>query len=175
MSDDEGDYADDVADDAEGDDFAEADDIDLDDIEEEAEVEEDAELEGDDEVDESEAEDNSTADTARPTARLRVDPILQTCNSSIIVTVVPDNERITSNVLQLPEAARVIAVRAAQIAKYPTVFVDIGGETDCVALARKELLLRRCPLILRRILRCTAKEMIIEKWAVREMTLPDDI
>lgn len=89
------------------------------------------------------------------------------------VIVVPDDERLSSNVMTLAEVTRAIALRAQQIATNPYIYTDAGDLDDAVSIARKELFDRRSPLVLeRRMGRTPAGESIIEMWAVREMSYP---
>ena len=63
----------------------------------------------------------------------------------------PPEEHVTSDVLQLTEAAGLLAVRAKQIADTGKVFLaETAGLHDPVELARAELLARRCPLAVER-------------------------
>jgi DNA-directed RNA polymerase subunit K/omega len=105
--------------------------------------------------------------------RQKADPILRKSNKAHYVQIVPPQERVTDNRLHKSEAARVIAMRAQQIAKFGTCFTEGGGLHDAVALAFKELYDRRCPLVLRRVVgRGADGAQIVEEWNVREMTLP---
>jgi DNA-directed RNA polymerase subunit K/omega len=131
-----------------------------------------------DEGDEAEAEGlddeppEPAAQKARP-ERARVDPMLRASNKPRYVQVVAPEDRVTDNRLHKSEAALVIAMRAQQIAKHATVFTDGGPLHDPAELAFKELLDRRCPLVLRRLIgHSPAGEQVVEEWVVREMTLP---
>ncbi len=87
--------------------------------------------------------------------------------------IVPPEERITSNRMTLAEATRAIALRAEQIATYPSPYVEIGDLTDPADIAKKELFARRSPLRLYRdVGRTAAGERITEVWAVRLMAYP---
>jgi DNA-directed RNA polymerase subunit K/omega len=103
----------------------------------------------------------------------KVDPIVKLSNSHRAIIIVPDGDRITSNILQKSEAARIIAIRAKQIESSPVVFVEATGISDSVERAKKELYARQCPLRLRRVVgRGSAGEVICEDWNTREMVLP---
>lgn len=105
--------------------------------------------------------------------RQKVDPLLRLSNKPRAVIVVPADERETDNNLHKTEAAYVISMRSQQIARYSKCFTEGGGLHDPVALAFKELLDRKCPLILRRTVGTgPSGELIVEEWAVREMSLP---
>ena len=109
---------------------------------------------------------------ARPD-RVKVDPLLRMSNKPRTVRLVAPDERRTSNWLQRPEAAYIIAMRARQIADGSTCFVDGDGLHDPVALAFKELLARRTPFALRRVVGSgPGGELIVEEWPVREMAIP---
>ena len=76
------------------------------------------------------------------------------------VVVLPSSEgqaidkskRITTRFLTKYERARVLGSRALQISMNAPVMVDIGGETDPLQIARKELLEKKIPMIIRRYL-----------------------
>lgn len=109
--------------------------------------------------------------TARP-SNPKGDSLLKISNSHRKVIIVPDDERITSNILQKPEAVHVISMRAKQIETFPTSFVDSTGIHDSVERAKKELMSRACPLRLRReVGRGPSGESICEEWIIREMTI----
>jgi hypothetical protein len=89
------------------------------------------------------------------------------------IFVVPDDDRITSNCMTLAEATRAVAIRAEHLARYPYVFSEVVGVDQAKDLALAELLSRRSPLVLRRVVgRTLAGERIIERWRVREMAYP---
>jgi hypothetical protein len=87
--------------------------------------------------------------------------------------IVAPEERITSNRMTLAEITRAIALRAEQIATYPSPYIEIGDLSDPAAIAKAELFARRSPLLLYRdIGRTCAGERITEVWPVRLMTYP---
>lgn len=65
---------------------------------------------------------------------------------------VDKSKRITTRFLTKYERARVLGTRALQISMNAPVMVDIGGETDPLQIARKELLEKKIPMIIRRYL-----------------------
>ncbi len=65
---------------------------------------------------------------------------------------VDKSKRITSRFLTKYEKARVLGTRALQISMNAPVMVDIGGETDPLMIARKELAEKKIPMIIRRYL-----------------------
>lgn len=67
-----------------------------------------------------------------------------------IIVVAPEHRR-TSNVLSLFEMTEIVSIRSTQIAHHSTTMLDdIAGLTDPIAIAKRELMMRRCPLVLRR-------------------------
>ena len=62
------------------------------------------------------------------------------------------NERITTKYMTKYERAPVLGTRALQISMNAPVMVDIGGETDPLKIAMKELRERKIPMIIRRYL-----------------------
>ena len=67
-----------------------------------------------------------------------------------MLNVVAPGDRRTTNRISRAEMARIIAVRAKAIEDGAPVFVDVTDLTDPIAMATRELMLRRCPLTLRR-------------------------
>lgn len=62
------------------------------------------------------------------------------------------SKRITTRFLTKYERARVLGTRALQISMNAPVMVDIGNETDPLQIARKELMEKKIPMIIRRYL-----------------------
>jgi len=105
--------------------------------------------------------------------KARVNEIIRGSNRSLQTHVVKPDERVTDNRLHKSEAARIIAMRAEQIAQNATMFTDATGLHDPVMIAYQELLDLRCPLILRRRVGTTPSgDPIVEEWNTREMVLP---
>ena len=92
------------------------------------------------------------------------------------IIIIPDEERVTTNVLQRAEAARLISIRAKQISEYSTNYLvnpQKGQLYDPQEIAKRELFERRIPLLLRRhVGRTPDGDIIVEQWNPREMTLP---
>ncbi|CAN10417.1 RNA polymerase subunit 6 [African swine fever virus OURT 88/3] len=92
--------------------------------------------------------------------------------SSQTLVIIPDNERITSNVLTTSEATRLVAVRAQQLA--------INGSTmlkkkysSPIDIAKQELFNRKIPLLVMRCIKVTPEgQKIVEIWNPREMGIP---
>jgi DNA-directed RNA polymerase subunit K/omega len=89
-----------------------------------------------------------------------------------IITVVPDDERVTSNIIQRPEMTEAIGIRASQIEQGSAPLTDVEGYTDFIAMAKKEFVDRRNPLIIERALYDSPIRATVEHWRVREMTFP---
>lgn len=66
-----------------------------------------------------------------------------------IVVIKPEN-RLSSDIFNENEISEALSIRIDQITKGSIVFVDVNGLTDAVNMAKKELVERRLPLILRR-------------------------
>lgn len=90
------------------------------------------------------------------------------------IIIVPDSERITSDVIQKQEIVEAIGVRASQIEEGSPVFTDVTGLTDPISMSWKEFKDRKSPLILERIVAEYPAEFTyhVEHWKVREMALP---
>jgi DNA-directed RNA polymerase I, II, and III subunit RPABC2 len=65
------------------------------------------------------------------------------------------------------ERARVLGTRALQISLNAPVMVEIGGETDALKIAMKELRERKIPMIIRRYL----PDNSFEDWSLDELTV----
>jgi hypothetical protein len=88
-----------------------------------------------------------------------------------INTVVPPNERITSDIMTLAEFSEVRGIRAKEISMTQIVFTDTGGLTNPRAIATKELYDRKCPLEIIRHISATE----VEVWSCNEMGFPADL
>ncbi len=95
--------------------------------------------------------------------------------------IVPDSERKTSDMMSRFEMTNAVTIRASQIERFNNPLVDTAGMTDPVKMAKKELMNRRCPLIIRRKVGTIEKstpegiilEVYYELWRVNEMKFPD--
>jgi len=74
--------------------------------------------------------------------------------------------RVTTRFITKFEKARVLGVRATQISMGAPVMIDLTNETDPLEIALKEMLERKSPLIIRRILPGGKK---YEDWKVNEL------
>lgn len=79
-------------------------------------------------------------------------------------------DRITSEVMTKFEYAEIVSIRAKQIENGGDSYTDIGDLTDPIAIAKKEILDKRCPLDIRRMI----TDRIAERWHVNEMVVPFD-
>jgi hypothetical protein len=133
-----------------------------------------------DEESESESvftEEDVMPDAAVEAPRARADPITTGANTAIRVIVRPADQRVTDHRLQKSEASHIISVRAQQIARSATNYVAespaLALLTDPCEIAHRELIERRCPLLLRRQVGWGPNgEVIVEEWNPREMALP---
>jgi len=87
---------------------------------------------------------------------------------------VKPEDRITDNVLRLPELARILAVRAEMYSKNQISFTNLTTQINEEQVAIKELKDRKCPL---QLIRVIAKDKdgneIAELFDVNEMTFPN--
>jgi len=109
--------------------------------------------------------------------RARADPVTASANTATQVIIRPADQRVTDHRLQKSEASHIISVRAQQIARSATNYVAASPAlallTDPCEIAHRELIERRCPLLLRRHVGWGPNgEAIIEEWNPREMALP---
>lgn len=91
------------------------------------------------------------------------------------ITIVPDEEKITSEKISKHELARLIAVRATQIGQNNIVFTDMTGLTDPQSMAIRELDMQRFPLSVYRIVAKLPAEYKVEIWDVNTMVYNLDI
>jgi len=77
----------------------------------------------------------------------------------------PKENRITSNVMTKYERARILGTRAQQLSRNAPTDIDTTGMTDPLRIAEKEILLKKCPLILRR----NFPDGSFEDWKVSEL------
>lgn len=87
------------------------------------------------------------------------------------INIVPDQKRITSDIMTMFEFSEVIGIRTSQIEKGSPVFTEVSELHDPYDMAIKELFDRKSPLkIIRRTLRYEQEE-----WKCNEMGFPFDI
>jgi hypothetical protein len=88
------------------------------------------------------------------------------------VTVVPADQRVTSEVIQLEELCEVIGVMISAIEHGAPVTIPTEGMTRSIDIARMVVLCGRAPLKVRRVIERRINEDIVEDWKVSEMTIP---
>lgn len=88
--------------------------------------------------------------------------------------IVPDEERITSDIMTMFELSEIIGLRSQQIAMKETVFTNVDNLTNTRDMAIKELIDRKCPLSIVRIVKKGIKQMK-EIWACNDMGFPIDL
>jgi DNA-directed RNA polymerase subunit K/omega len=66
------------------------------------------------------------------------------------IVVIPANERLMSDQLNKYEIAEIINIRTYQISKDGIAFCEIDGLDNAVDIAKRELMRRKCPLLVRR-------------------------
>jgi DNA-directed RNA polymerase I, II, and III subunit RPABC2 len=79
-------------------------------------------------------------------------------------------DRITSEVMSKFEYCEVISIRARQLEIGGSPFTTIGELTDPIAIAKKEIADKKCPLSIVRMI----TDKIAEKWHVNELGIPYD-
>lgn len=79
-------------------------------------------------------------------------------------------DRVTSEVMTKFELCEIVSIRAKQLEQGKTVFTDVGNLTDPLAIAKKEIIDKKCPLSIVRML----TDRVAEKWQVNEMAIPYD-
>ena len=83
--------------------------------------------------------------------------------------IVPNDRRITSEIMTLAEHTRVISERAKQIENGSPIFIsDIGNESNPIKIAEMEILKKQSPMLITRYLNKNIKEI----YSVNEMVIP---
>lgn len=149
---------------------------------------------GDDDADASEDEDDTAAsdgddtdtaasddegDASAPGAALAAESPAPRGDATglDVLEVVPEGERLLPARLNMFEYARVLSTRSDAIARGSEPLVDLRPNDDAIAIARREITQRRCPL---RIIRVYEHYDHVEQkahkraeyWRVAEMELP---
>lgn len=88
------------------------------------------------------------------------------------IKLVPENEKITSNVITLYEMTEAIGLRTTAIEKGAMVYTDVKGLNSARERAVKEFLDRKNPLKIHRTIMEKDGIRYVEEWKVREMTFP---
>lgn len=91
------------------------------------------------------------------------------------IIIVTPNKRQTSDILSRYEMTEIISIRSTQIAQYNNPMVDSTGLSNPVDIAKRELMNRMCPLMLRRMVgeikneKTGILELYAEDWCPNEM------
>lgn len=86
----------------------------------------------------------------------------------VVETIVPDDERVTSNIMTRYELCSLVSMRAQQISKNPTCFVDVTGLHDPSDMALREIYQNKCPFLLKR----KVGHGVFELWNPNDMVKP---
>lgn len=89
-------------------------------------------------------------------------------NQHRVDIVVPDDMRITSEIMTVFEMTRVTSERAKQIEEGSQIFCDVGTETNLIKIAEMEIEKKCCPMKIERFLTKNIKEV----WRVSELIAP---
>ena len=84
------------------------------------------------------------------------------------INIVPRSERRTSDIITQYEYTEVTSIRGKQIEDGSKIFIDIKNLSDPVKIAEREIVEKKCPLSIRRML-C---DEYAEVWEVNEMIIP---
>jgi DNA-directed RNA polymerase subunit K/omega len=124
-------------------------------------VEDDASVEGSDEEDEDSGEqDSEAAEEEKKSGEGHID-------------VIVDNvDRKTSDILTRYEATDLVAKRAAMIERSATVFVETRESDNACTIAYRELIERKIPLLLLRVVGVSEAGRTVEMWDPKQMGLP---
>jgi DNA-directed RNA polymerase subunit K/omega len=145
--------------------FADSEDFDLDELDDEEEASVD--------FDSEEIEDYRDVEHKRVKFKNDVIGAINLNDKHHLVTyIVPDDQRITSEIMMLEEYTEAVGIRATQIENGTPVFTDVTGYTDPIKMAKKEILDGKSPLKLVREMKQKENERWVEVWKVNEMTLP---
>jgi DNA-directed RNA polymerase I, II, and III subunit RPABC2 len=82
--------------------------------------------------------------------------------------VTPDEKRITSEIMTLAEYTRVLSERAKQIENGSPIFITLNNETNPIKIAEREIIEKKCPMMLTRKI----TRHIIENYNINEMVIP---
>jgi|JI8StandDraft_1071087.scaffolds.fasta_scaffold526443_1 DNA-directed RNA polymerase subunit K/omega len=120
-----------------------------------------------------ELDDDADEEVVEEEAEAEPDVIETNADNRRILQVVPRDERVTSEIIQLTELVEAIGIRTTEIERGSPVFTDYDSLSDPIAIARKEFYDRKSPLILQRQIGIDKNGIVhVEEWPVREMTYP---
>jgi len=88
------------------------------------------------------------------------------------VIKIPDEERRTSRLMTIYEYTEAIGIRISQIENKSEIFTDYTGLKNNRQIATKEMVDRRNPLIVRRVVKTEGNNVYEEHWKVCEMIFP---
>lgn len=70
------------------------------------------------------------------------------CDDEVVVR--KDENNLTTDVLSIYEMTNIVSIRATQISTNLNPMVDVSDLQDPILMAKRELMMRKCPLIVRR-------------------------
>jgi DNA-directed RNA polymerase subunit K/omega len=120
---------------------------------------------------EEEESDDELPEEAKKLSAQPITEDLQDSNYYRTITVVPDNMRITSDIMTMFEFSEIIGIRTLQIEKGSPVFTDVSELHTPYDMAIKELFDRQCPL---KVIRKTGP-FEHEEYRCNEMGFPADV
>lgn len=89
------------------------------------------------------------------------------------IIIVDPEDRVTSNILQIAEAAQVLGLLATHIDKSGLSFINTANHDNAVSIAYETLYKRKCFFKIRRYVgRSKDGTRIFEEWDPNEMILP---
>jgi DNA-directed RNA polymerase subunit K/omega len=120
---------------------------------------------------EEEESDDELPEEAEKLSAQQITEDLQDSNYYRTITVVPDNMRLTSDIMTMFEFSEIIGIRTLQIEKGSPVFTDVSELHTPYDMAIKELFDRQCPL---KVIRKTGP-FEQEEYKCNEMGFPADV
>jgi DNA-directed RNA polymerase subunit K/omega len=120
---------------------------------------------------EEEESDDELPEEAKKLSAQPITEDLQDSNYYRTITVVPDNMRLTSDIMTMFEFSEIIGIRTLQIEKGSPVFTDVSDLHNPYDMAIKELFNRQCPL---KVIRKTGP-FEQEEYKCNEMGFPADV
>jgi DNA-directed RNA polymerase subunit K/omega len=120
---------------------------------------------------EEEESDDELPEEARKLSAQPITEHLQDSNYYRTITVVPDNMRLTSDIMTMFEFSEIIGIRTLQIEKGSPIFTDVSELHIPYDMAIKELFDRQCPL---KVIRKTGP-FEQEEYKCNEMGFPADV
>lgn len=120
---------------------------------------------------EEEESDDELPEEAKKLSTHPITEDLRDSNYYRTITVVPDNMRLTSDIMTMFEFSEVVGIRTLQIEKGSPVFTDVSELHAPYDMAIKELFDRKCPL---KVIRKTGP-FEQEEYKCNEMGFPADV